>query len=119
MRPAPSPPHTLPAPQGRLVLSNKMARTIGFFYTLFLHCLVFLVSVQVGDQGFIHLSAPTPGTAGTLSLKPGTPANHKPHSLFLATSLPVRAPGNSGGKSLPIGPCDWGIRPAALWERPG
>ncbi|KAB1263245.1 Protein CASP, partial [Camelus dromedarius] len=27
---------------GRLVLSNKMARTIGFFYTLFLHCLVFL-----------------------------------------------------------------------------
>ncbi|XP_024601228.1 protein CASP [Neophocaena asiaeorientalis asiaeorientalis] len=29
--------------RGRLVLSNKMARTIGFFYTLFLHCLVFLV----------------------------------------------------------------------------
>ncbi|XP_061065641.1 protein CASP isoform X6 [Eubalaena glacialis] len=28
---------------GRLVLSNKVARTIGFFYTLFLHCLVFLV----------------------------------------------------------------------------
>nr|XP_048289852.1 protein CASP isoform X13 [Myodes glareolus] len=28
---------------GRLILSNKMARTIGFFYTLFLHCLVFLV----------------------------------------------------------------------------
>ncbi|XP_058567639.1 protein CASP isoform X9 [Neofelis nebulosa] len=28
---------------GRLVLSNKIARTIGFFYTLFLHCLVFLV----------------------------------------------------------------------------
>ncbi|XP_057343269.1 protein CASP isoform X15 [Manis pentadactyla] len=28
---------------GRLVLSNKMARTVGFFYTLFLHCLVFLV----------------------------------------------------------------------------
>ncbi|XP_060549154.1 protein CASP isoform X6 [Pantherophis guttatus] len=28
---------------GRLVLSNKMARTIAFFYTLFLHCLVFLV----------------------------------------------------------------------------
>uniref|UniRef100_A0AC11CMK1 Cut like homeobox 1 n=1 Tax=Ovis aries TaxID=9940 RepID=A0AC11CMK1_SHEEP len=28
---------------GRLVLSNKMARTIGFFYTLFLHLLVFLV----------------------------------------------------------------------------
>uniref|UniRef100_G1U0V3 CASP C-terminal domain-containing protein n=1 Tax=Oryctolagus cuniculus TaxID=9986 RepID=G1U0V3_RABIT len=26
-----------------VVLSNKMARTIGFFYTLFLHCLVFLV----------------------------------------------------------------------------
>ncbi|KAM8853865.1 cut-like homeobox 1b isoform 4-T4 [Synchiropus picturatus] len=28
---------------GRAVLSNKMARTIAFFYTLFLHCLVFLV----------------------------------------------------------------------------
>ncbi|XP_069801928.1 protein CASP isoform X2 [Dendropsophus ebraccatus] len=28
---------------GRLVLSNKVARTIAFFYTLFLHCLVFLV----------------------------------------------------------------------------
>ncbi|XP_043820536.1 protein CASP isoform X6 [Dromiciops gliroides] len=28
---------------GRLILSNKMARTIGFFYMLFLHCLVFLV----------------------------------------------------------------------------
>ncbi|KAJ7995109.1 hypothetical protein DPEC_G00241160 [Dallia pectoralis] len=28
---------------GRGILSNKMARTIAFFYTLFLHCLVFLV----------------------------------------------------------------------------
>lgn len=28
---------------GRLILSNKMARTVAFFYTLFLHCLVFLV----------------------------------------------------------------------------
>uniref|UniRef100_A0A7M4EE08 Protein CASP n=1 Tax=Crocodylus porosus TaxID=8502 RepID=A0A7M4EE08_CROPO len=28
---------------GRLILSNKIARTIAFFYTLFLHCLVFLV----------------------------------------------------------------------------
>ncbi|XP_013866513.1 cut-like homeobox 1b isoform X7 [Austrofundulus limnaeus] len=28
---------------GRVLLSNKMARTIAFFYTLFLHCLVFLV----------------------------------------------------------------------------
>ncbi|XP_068126364.1 protein CASP isoform X4 [Hyperolius riggenbachi] len=28
---------------GRLILSNKVARTIAFFYTLFLHCLVFLV----------------------------------------------------------------------------
>uniref|UniRef100_A0A3Q0SF20 Protein CASP n=1 Tax=Amphilophus citrinellus TaxID=61819 RepID=A0A3Q0SF20_AMPCI len=27
---------------GRVILSNKMARTIAFFYTLFLHCLVFL-----------------------------------------------------------------------------
>lgn len=29
--------------QGRVILSNKMARTVAFFYTLFLHCLVFLV----------------------------------------------------------------------------
>lgn len=36
-------------PQGRLILSNKTARTVAFFYTLFLHCLVFLVSV--GDYG--------------------------------------------------------------------
>nr|XP_057935233.1 cut-like homeobox 1b isoform X5 [Doryrhamphus excisus] len=28
---------------GRMILSNKMARTVAFFYTLFLHCLVFLV----------------------------------------------------------------------------
>uniref|UniRef100_A0A1A8KEG8 Protein CASP n=1 Tax=Nothobranchius kuhntae TaxID=321403 RepID=A0A1A8KEG8_NOTKU len=28
---------------GRVILSNKMARTIAFFYILFLHCLVFLV----------------------------------------------------------------------------
>ncbi|KAM6118347.1 protein CASP isoform 5-T5 [Phoenicopterus ruber ruber] len=28
---------------GRLILSNKTARTVAFFYTLFLHCLVFLV----------------------------------------------------------------------------
>ncbi|KAG7471112.1 hypothetical protein MATL_G00120870 [Megalops atlanticus] len=28
---------------GRVILSNKMARTIAFFYTIFLHCLVFLV----------------------------------------------------------------------------
>ncbi|CAH1232311.1 protein CASP-like isoform X3 [Branchiostoma lanceolatum] len=28
---------------GRVILSNKIARTITFFYTLFLHCLVFLV----------------------------------------------------------------------------
>ncbi|XP_013921739.1 PREDICTED: protein CASP [Thamnophis sirtalis] len=32
---------------GRLVLSNKMARTIAFFYTLFLHCLVFLVLYKI------------------------------------------------------------------------
>uniref|UniRef100_A0A671P5V0 Protein CASP n=1 Tax=Sinocyclocheilus anshuiensis TaxID=1608454 RepID=A0A671P5V0_9TELE len=28
---------------GRVILSNKMARTVAFFYTLMLHCLVFLV----------------------------------------------------------------------------
>lgn len=31
--------------QGRVILSNKMARTVAFFYTLFLHCLVFLVGL--------------------------------------------------------------------------
>ncbi|KAJ3590198.1 hypothetical protein NHX12_008152 [Muraenolepis orangiensis] len=31
--------------RGRGILSNKMARTIAFFYTLFLHCLVFLVGL--------------------------------------------------------------------------
>nr|XP_030727952.1 protein CASP isoform X5 [Globicephala melas] len=43
LSPGDSPTHASLVPQGRLVLSNKMARTIGFFYTLFLHCLVFLV----------------------------------------------------------------------------
>ncbi|MGH0162062.1 UNVERIFIED_CONTAM: hypothetical protein FKN15_061406 [Acipenser sinensis] len=28
---------------GRVILSNKVARTIAFFYTILLHCLVFLV----------------------------------------------------------------------------
>uniref|UniRef100_A0AAZ3QC65 Protein CASP n=1 Tax=Oncorhynchus tshawytscha TaxID=74940 RepID=A0AAZ3QC65_ONCTS len=32
-----------PWDKGRSILSNQMARTITFFYTLFLHCLVFLV----------------------------------------------------------------------------
>lgn len=34
------------ASQGRAILSNKMARTVAFFYTLFLHCLVFLVGLH-------------------------------------------------------------------------
>uniref|UniRef100_A0A3Q4BCP8 Protein CASP n=1 Tax=Mola mola TaxID=94237 RepID=A0A3Q4BCP8_MOLML len=34
---------------GRVILSNKMARTIAFFYTLFLHCLVFLVDCMERD----------------------------------------------------------------------
>ncbi len=33
--------------QGRVILSNKMARTVAFFYTLMLHCLVFLVSHMI------------------------------------------------------------------------
>uniref|UniRef100_A0A4W3IFN4 Protein CASP n=1 Tax=Callorhinchus milii TaxID=7868 RepID=A0A4W3IFN4_CALMI len=32
---------------GRIILSNKMARTIAFFYTVLLHCLVFLVLYRV------------------------------------------------------------------------
>lgn len=49
--------------QGRLILSNKTARTVAFFYTLFLHCLVFLVSVWgtgVGTE-IKHLLSPPPG----------------------------------------------------------
>lgn len=67
VRPAPRPSHTSLAPQGRLVLSNKMARTISFFYTLFLHCLVFLVSIwQVVGK---HSPRPQlPGAEGTLVL---------------------------------------------------
>ncbi|NWT61358.1 CASP protein, partial [Erythrocercus mccallii] len=36
---------------GRLILSNKTARTVAFFYTLFLHCLVFLVSAWATGGG--------------------------------------------------------------------
>ncbi|XP_043909962.1 protein CASP isoform X1 [Protopterus annectens] len=32
---------------GKVILSNKMARTVTFFYTLFLHCLVFLVLYKI------------------------------------------------------------------------
>ncbi|XP_067307612.1 cut-like homeobox 1b isoform X3 [Pseudorasbora parva] len=32
---------------GRVILSNKTARTVAFFYTLMLHCLVFLVLYKV------------------------------------------------------------------------
>ncbi|XP_078081336.1 protein CASP-like isoform X7 [Mustelus asterias] len=32
---------------GRVILSNKMARTIAFFYTVLLHCMVFLVLYKV------------------------------------------------------------------------
>uniref|UniRef100_UPI003B63F70D protein CASP-like isoform X6 n=1 Tax=Chiloscyllium punctatum TaxID=137246 RepID=UPI003B63F70D len=32
---------------GRVILSNKLARTIAFFYTVLLHCLVFLVLYKV------------------------------------------------------------------------
>ncbi|XP_068567732.1 cut-like homeobox 1b isoform X3 [Cebidichthys violaceus] len=32
---------------GRVILSNKVARTVAFFYTLFLHCLVFLVLYKI------------------------------------------------------------------------
>ena len=50
------------APQGRLVLSNKMARTIGFFYTLFLHLLVFLVSEDLGTARDTFTTVPPPTT---------------------------------------------------------
>ncbi|XP_077862723.1 protein CASP-like [Saccoglossus kowalevskii] len=34
---------------GRFILSNKIARTITFFYTIFLHCLVFLVLYKLAN----------------------------------------------------------------------
>lgn len=76
VRPALSPLLTLLAPQGRLVLSNKMARTIGFFYTLFLHCLVFLVSAQTDSQGSIqHTPLTSRGRRdpGSVAWHPGHP----------------------------------------------
>ncbi|KAA0720582.1 Protein CASP [Triplophysa tibetana] len=36
-------PFTSFSKRGRVILSNKMARTVAFFYTLLLHCLIFLV----------------------------------------------------------------------------
>ena len=35
--------------QGRFIMSNKVARTIAFFYTLLVHLLVFLVSRRGGE----------------------------------------------------------------------
>uniref|UniRef100_A0A8C0RE19 Protein CASP n=1 Tax=Canis lupus familiaris TaxID=9615 RepID=A0A8C0RE19_CANLF len=96
---------------GRLVLSNKMARTIGFFYTLFLHCLVFLVSIQAGGQGCLHLAS---RISKGLLLWPGVLGQPKSHSRLLATSLPSKGP-----RRPPIWPWGWGCSPAALWERPG
>ncbi|KAM7413035.1 hypothetical protein PAMA_020423 [Pampus argenteus] len=40
---------------GRVILSNKMARTIAFFYTLFLHCLVFLVGLPLTVEPLMSL----------------------------------------------------------------
>lgn len=84
----PSPTHASLVPQGRLVLSNKMARTIGFFYTLFLHCLVFLVSVQAWP-GMHSPRSPhlPPGTASAL----GYFSPHQgPHPTLGTTSPPIR-----------------------------
>lgn len=41
--------------QGRMILSNKIARTVAFFYTLFLHCLVFLVGLPSTPEDFLVL----------------------------------------------------------------
>lgn len=37
-------------PQGRFIMSNKVARTIAFFYTLLLHSLVFLVRLAINGE---------------------------------------------------------------------
>lgn len=92
VRPALSLLHTSFAHQGRLVLSNKMARTIGFFYTLFLHCLVFLVSVQAGGQGCIQqapLTSRSRRDPGTMARYPG----HSPSPTVCSRPLlsPPRA----------------------------
>lgn len=56
--------------QGRLILSNKTARTIAFFYTLLLHCLVFLVS----GRGFRSKTRPR----GAGLVFPGPVQRHLP-----------------------------------------
>uniref|UniRef100_A0A8D1CGP0 Protein CASP n=1 Tax=Sus scrofa TaxID=9823 RepID=A0A8D1CGP0_PIG len=86
---------------GRLVLSNKMARTIGFFYTLFLHCLVFLVSVRTRPgmlsplstpQGRQRPRGPTPGqSAHSWPLLSPSGASPPPSSFRGTTTPPHQA----------------------------
>lgn len=93
--------HACLAPQGRLVLSNKMARTIGFFYTLFLHCLVFLVSVRTRPgmlsplstpQGRQRPRGPTPGqSAHSWPLLSPSGASPPPSSFRGTTTPPHQA----------------------------
>ncbi|EOB07831.1 Protein CASP [Anas platyrhynchos] len=80
---------------GRLILSNKTARTIAFFYTLFLHCLVFLVRrprAQVPrERGRGGHVAVRPGSAPPL-LQRQDPA---PGARFAAASLSASSDGGN------------------------
>lgn len=96
-------PHVI-APQGRLVLSNKMARTIGFFYTLFLHCLVFLVSSQAGGQGCLHHAS------RTAKGSPAPWANYPGHTVC---SRPLLS-SSRGRRAHPSGPLA-GAAARPLW----
>lgn len=99
----PTPLHTLLSLQGRLVLSNKMARTIGFFYTLFLHCLVFLVGAEaVVRAAFIMLPSP-PGQKGP-----------RPSPSPTICSWPLLSPSRASAQPGDDKPTHW-----ALKERPG
>ncbi|XP_054511802.1 protein CASP-like isoform X3 [Pan troglodytes] len=59
---------------GRLVLSNKMACTIGFFYTLFLHCLVFLEFHEyVQSSAETQIQCPSAFERTSSTIKKGNP----------------------------------------------
>uniref|UniRef100_A0A6I8SFC9 Protein CASP n=1 Tax=Xenopus tropicalis TaxID=8364 RepID=A0A6I8SFC9_XENTR len=51
---------------GKLILSNKMARTIAFFYTLFLHSLVFLVLYKTAWSESVERDCASNSTWGYL-----------------------------------------------------
>lgn len=119
VRPVPLPLHTLLSLQGRLVLSNKMARTIGFFYTLFLHCLVFLVGASAVVRAALIMLPSPPGQKGPRP-SPSPTIYSWP---FLSPSRASAQPGPSGrGLAAPSGAQSWtssvkGRAAVGVWGR--